>query len=228
MSVLLLHPLGLDHRSTSCLDIGEFRAPDLPGHGIGADKSFKPTRLEDVAEAVATSLTHPTHLIGFSVGGMVAMLIAHLYPERVRSLVLVATASEGSAALEERASGWREPQLDGIIRQTLFRWFGETMRSEIETYGRETLALMNPQTLAAYWSAMARFNARPYLERFSVPTTCVAAVDDVSAPPTALRELAQLIPDAEYTEVPGPHMAMLTHPVELSSAIRDHLLRNAG
>lgn len=63
---------------------------DLPGHGclVGDDP---PLSIEKMAEVVLATLTGPTHLIGYSMGGYVALHLAANHPEHVRSVVTLAT-----------------------------------------------------------------------------------------------------------------------------------------
>lgn len=72
---------------------------DLAGFGE-SDPLPGATTLPAIADAVAAFLddigeTRPAHLVGNSLGGAVAMLLALRYPDRVRTLVLVDSAGFG-------------------------------------------------------------------------------------------------------------------------------------
>jgi pimeloyl-ACP methyl ester carboxylesterase len=82
-------------------------APDLPGYGASpaAGPGFA---LEEVADGLVAGLEEagvpaPYDLVGHSMGGAIAILLAARRPERVRRLVLVAPA--GLAALPRVAAG---------------------------------------------------------------------------------------------------------------------------
>lgn len=80
--------------------------PDLPGHG----ESPAPDPKEDTFETVCRSLSelsatlhpHPLHLVGYSMGGRLALYLALRYPERFRSILLV-SSSPGLKAPEAKA-----------------------------------------------------------------------------------------------------------------------------
>ncbi|TXL01525.1 pimeloyl-[acyl-carrier protein] methyl ester esterase [Methylococcaceae bacterium HT1] len=63
---------------------------DLPGHGLSA--SITPYTLESVVDAVYAQLPeHACVLIGWSLGGNVALRLAEKYPQKIKSLVLIAS-----------------------------------------------------------------------------------------------------------------------------------------
>jgi len=77
-------------------------APDLAGHGPGPQPSDPAGYTVDaMADAVAESVEGPFHLVGYSMGGRVALTLACREPGRVLSLSLIG-ASAGLAGAGER------------------------------------------------------------------------------------------------------------------------------
>lgn len=64
---------------------------DLPGHGTRSEETYRSH--EATAREIATSIaaTHPggVHVVGFSLGAQLAILLASTYPHLVRSAVIV-------------------------------------------------------------------------------------------------------------------------------------------
>lgn len=87
-----------------CLTPGTpLAAPDLPGHGsIGSLREFDAYALPAHLSIVSRAATTPqVTLLGYSMGGRLALHWAIAHPERVRRLILVG-ASPGLATPEER------------------------------------------------------------------------------------------------------------------------------
>lgn len=83
-------------------------APDLPGHG-GTEAPADPARyamahcVADLAGLLDQLDLSAVHVLGYSLGGRVALHFAAAHPERVRALILE-SASPGLATAEERAA----------------------------------------------------------------------------------------------------------------------------
>ena len=62
---------------------------DLPGYGYSQQT---PTGLDGIVESLVTALPARCHLLGWSLGGMLALLLAVRHPQRVQSLITVASS----------------------------------------------------------------------------------------------------------------------------------------
>jgi len=97
--LVLLHPLGMDLTwwGDQFREFGPERdviAMDMPGHGLSAQPDAPPTfdMMADAMEALLESIGgKPAHLVGLSVGGMIAQTLALRRPDLVQSLTLVGT-----------------------------------------------------------------------------------------------------------------------------------------
>ena len=116
--VMLLHGFGADLNTWMFTQpaLAESRravAVDLPGHGGSAKEvgAGGPESLTDSVEGVLVALgIEQVHLVGHSMGGAVAALLALRRPERVASLTLIASAGLGA---EINGSF-----IDGFVRTT--------------------------------------------------------------------------------------------------------------
>jgi 2-succinyl-6-hydroxy-2,4-cyclohexadiene-1-carboxylate synthase len=87
-------------RTTAALG-GRYRAiaPDLPGHGLAAQR--RPASFSACAAYVRALADEPCVLVGYSMGGRIALYTALALPDLVQRLVLV-SASPGIADAAER------------------------------------------------------------------------------------------------------------------------------
>jgi len=65
---------------------------DLPGFGYSADLGIEDPGLSSWLDLMLKALPERAHLLGWSLGGMLAIRLAFLYPERVLSLITVASS----------------------------------------------------------------------------------------------------------------------------------------
>lgn len=103
--VLLLHGFGSDRMSwalqqTNLADVSSTCAIDLPAHG-GSSNDVGDGTIEFFADEIASFLeirnALPAHLIGHSLGGAIAIDLAHRRPDLVASLFLISPAGLGQA-----------------------------------------------------------------------------------------------------------------------------------
>ena len=247
-AVLLLHGWGATADANffttypALVDAYRVVAVDHRGHGRGL-RAAAPFTLEDCADDAAALLSElgidRAVLVGYSMGGPVALLMAHRHPERVAGLVLEATALEFNAGLRERVV-WRgltvlEAALrhgagDGVVQRVLreaidrqpalvpYRaWIaGEFRRghvTEIVEAGR----------------ALSRFDARRFVAAIDQPAAAIVTSKDRLVPPRKQRELAAAL-NAITFELRGDHDAPIIEDAfgPLTHAAVDHVATRAG
>ena len=134
-----------------------------PGRSGGLDR---PPSFEALADVLAGVLAHvdagPAHLVGISVGGMIAQTLALARPGLVRSLSLVATLCTFPGpvrlALRERARLSREAGMAAIVPLSQERWFPPPFRAarpDILDRAAKDLLQQDPQVHALMWETIA-------------------------------------------------------------------------
>jgi 3-oxoadipate enol-lactonase len=225
-TVLLLHPVGLD---ATCWEsqVGALVSScrvlrvDLRGHGR-SDVPPPPYTLSGFAADVDALLRQlelaPADVIGLSLGGMVAQVLALEHPADVRSLVLADTNSNLSAdarrAMVERGEAAKRGGMTSVLESTLGRWFTPGfMDSDVVARCRERLLADDVQSWAATWLAISEVNTDPRLREIRVPTLVIIGEADLSVPVSRARAMAELIPGSTFHVLAGaPHMAPLERP----------------
>ena len=209
----------------------------------GAGRSFKPPGpysiellADDAASVLRAHANEPAHVLGISMGGYVAQMLALRHPELVRSLVLGMTSAGGEGATpvpEETASIWlahagKPPE--EYARATAWLSFApgwpDEHRDEYEDILRARLEHPTPpDAWRAQFEACNVFFARSApVEKLRVPTLVVHGDADRVVPVENGRVLARRIPGARYVELAGRgHVAFLEAPTEFNAVVESFL-----
>lgn len=235
--VVLIHPVGLDlsywgGQVEALCDTHDVVAFDLPGHGRTPGSPADWTL--DVAAGCLEQVIRLTgagsaHLVGLSVGGMIAQALTLAQPGLVRSLTLIDTAAafaeEGRTAMRTRAVMAREGGMPAVLRTTIERWFTpetEARRPDLIDRVSKTLLADDPLVHAAMWDMISALDLVSQLHRITCPTLVLVGEFDPSSPPAAARVLRDNIAGAQMHVIPqASHMA----PLEKPDAINAHLVR---
>lgn len=167
---------------------------------------------DDTAGLMAALGIERAHVLGVSMGGMIAQELALNHPHRVRSLHLGCTLARPDGYSHARAAAWtqvrttlsREAALR-VIALWLFAPLTYNERPEfVETLLQNALANPYPQSLTGFLRQRDAIATHDTLERLGAircPTLVTVAEDDILVPPRFSRELAQRIPGATLTIV---------------------------
>ena len=203
-------------------------AVDLPGHGHSAP--ITPCTLDAMVDAVDAAIgeaAQPLAVLGWSMGGLVAMRMAISRPARVGRLALVCTTPRFVAgadwphALSLETLARFGDELHVGWKQTVQRFLALQVHNSEQ--GRATLAALRgalwargeppPHVLAETLDVLTTSDLRADAARIAQPTLVVAGSRDTLCLPAAGRWLAAEIPDARFHEIPGSgHAPFLSHP----------------
>jgi 3-oxoadipate enol-lactonase len=175
------------------------------------------TTAEMAADAVSLlgALNIPrAHVVGVSMGGMIAQEIALRYPERVNKLLLCCTCSEASEANKRLYRIWQETAptlgLPQMMKEVLLWCFTPEFFQEHPQAARETEEALTgiSQPVEAYLSqlySIQEHNATSRLGGISAPTLVLGAPNDLIFPPFQSRQLHEGIPGStlRFTEHGG-------------------------
>ncbi len=223
-------------------------AVDLPGHG----RSSAPAKLscysvealaESVAGLAAAVPDGPCHVVGYSMGGRIALALAAAHPHVCRSLTLVSA----TAGIDDQAERARRRQADEALadrigqhglEQFVQDWMAapmwDTLRARLsETEWEASMhqrRSCDPVGLANSLRAAGTGSMTPLwdcLTAIAVPTLVVCGELDAKFVELG-RQMNDLLPNSELAVMPGVgHAAHLEAPDSCARAIAKHLAASA-
>lgn len=213
-------------------------ALDLPGHGSGpiSDDPADYTMAAAVA-GVVSATAHLEHfaLVGYSMGGRVALHVALAHPHRVAALALIGTRA-GIADPAERAERIAADEaLADRIESEGIEWFADywadrplfaTQRTRLSAHQQAELRAQrlacHPQGLAQSLRGMGAGEVEPIgcrLSEMPMPCTLIAGSDDAKFAAIA-QQMAAAMPRAIVRCIPDAgHAAHLEAPDATAAAV---------
>lgn len=209
-------PLAQRYRVIRCDFRGQLMTPEEPPVDV-AEHAADVVALLDHLEVEAA------HLVGTSYGGVIGTLVAARWPDRVRSLVSIASADGFDDVMAVEVARWREAcllSLQGPDRGMLSDAFEGAVyspaylgshRAERAERRRQVAALPDTwfQGLAALLGYAPSMSIRDELDKVRCPTLIVAAELDRFVPFDRTRSLARRIEGAKFALMEGAGHAVV-------------------
>jgi pimeloyl-ACP methyl ester carboxylesterase len=233
-TVVLLHGVGLDH--TMWEPVAELLAarftiiaPDLPGHG--SRRPVEPgITLDGLVEGIVGEIPPGSHLVGFSLGALVAQHLAVHRPGLVATLTSVSsvcrrTPDERAAVLARLRSA--QANFGASAAASIHRWYGGTEVDHDRIRRTEaTLLANNVLSFVSCYRVFATADAEiaPELGRITVPTLAMTGANDPGSTPEMSRRLASAIPNCRALVIPGArHMLPVERPETFADCLTNFI-----
>jgi len=234
-TVVLIHGAGFDH-SAWALHSRYFAhhgfsvlVPDLPGHGRSAGPALR--TIAEMADWMAALLDEAratkAHLVGHSMGSLIALETSARHPQKVSALGLIGTAAAMTVGpdLLKAAEANDQAAIDMVSIWGL--GFGAELGGSLapglwmHSGTQRVLQACAPGVLFSDLSACNSYSdALAAAAKVTVPTTLVIGERDMMTPAKAGKALAAAIPNARTVVLErAGHMLMSERPDELLAAL---------
>jgi|SRR5690554_1190783 len=174
------------------------------------------------------------HLVGVSMGGMIAQEFAIQYPSRLRSLTLIATHPGGvhvfpkPMGLYYFSKAFRGSPSSRLkaMRAMLYpkEYVDEVGKEALAERMRQMMGSPAPmETVRAHFLAILRHRTVHRLHQISAPTLIIRPIKDILVNPAASLTLHRKIRGSKLLEIPGSgHGLLFQSADEVNAALRAH------
>lgn len=205
----------------------------MDNRGAGRTVVENDFNLDDIALDVVSVWDHlkidRSHLLGISMGGMIAQWVAIHYLERVQRLVLVSTCPNRTFIRDDGSYAWSDNEKQIVEKLTGYfsagflagnRLLVEAMAKQMAKSARDGAFLQNS---SRQMQALEGFNALPLLSRIIAKTLILHGSEDGIVRPEAASLLAQEITGSTLKIFLGAgHLLLAERPKELYGVSLDY------
>ena len=243
-TIVLINGLADDHQ-TWVLQMDDFLAEGyrvlrFDNRGIGASSKpagpYSSRMLADDAKALADSLgLTGFHLMGVSMGGMIAQEYALAYPGDLHSVAFACTYAAPGPFCSRMFAMWADlaPVLGvPFVMRDVTLWaftvpFFEQRTAELEEF--ETAMRYMDQPVHAYLAQLAVIQEHDTVSRLgeiTTPALVMAGEQDILIPVSLSRRIHEGIPGSEWATTKGGHGCVWEHPAEFNRTYLDFVRRH--
>jgi 3-oxoadipate enol-lactonase len=239
-AVLFLHGIGGDAECfrPQLAHFGrEFRAIAWNMPGYGGTPLLPRTTFPTLADAVAALLDARgiarVHLVGHSLGGMIAQEFAVRHPGSLASLTLSGTTAafgKPDGAFQQEFIRQRLAPLEAgkamadLAASLVGGLIGPAPDPAGMAIALASMSRVPPETYRAALECLVGFDRRDALPHIAVPTLLIAGGADTTAPAAVMERMAAKIPGARFVALPGAgHLANLEQPAVFNRVLEDFL-----
>ena len=220
-----------------------FKTILIDNRGTGqSDKPEKPFSMAEMAADAASVLDHANidraHVMGISMGGMIAQEFALNHPARLRGLVLGCTVCgfahsvsgdpETLAALQVNPNEPLAAQVERLLAACCAKPFLASARGQAVLKERVAEVMNYPitplYTYQLHWGAVGGFDTFDRLPQIKAPTLVITGTSDLLVPDANSDIIRERIPGARIHKLPGAgHVFFWEAPEDTAMAVTKFL-----
>ena len=209
---------------------------DAPGYGGSDDLSIEAPSAADYADVLAQLLAHlempEAHLVGISLGALMAAAFAARRPTMVTSLVLsnVATGhahrdpAERKARLDARLDDMATLGAEGLANKRSPKLMGPNASDEACSKVQDLMSRLRPGGYAQAARMLSQEDIFAHLKTWAGPTLVIASTDDVVTPLDSVRTVAEARPGCRFEVIDGAgHQPQIEAPQRFNAIVEAFL-----
>jgi pimeloyl-ACP methyl ester carboxylesterase len=229
--LVFIHGAGDSHlvwngQVAACADIAQAMALDLPGHGrsTGAPRPTVAEYARVIRDFLDARGIAQATIVGTSMGGAIAQMVALDYPERVAGLGLVATGAKLRVA-PAFLSGFDE-NFEKTAQLLVENYYADFPPDDLVAKSLGQLMTSGAAVTRNDYAACDVFDVRERLGEIRAPTLVLCGRADRMTPVKYSEYLAAHILHAELSIIEhAGHMVMLEQPAQINDALRTWLAK---
>ena len=244
-TLICLHGIGGDHQSfapqsESLSEHYRVVAWNLPGYqnSVPLEQCSFELLTNTLAQFIDALEVGRAHLLGQSIGGMIAQDLFHRYPDyfssgKVRSLILAATTAAFGGRDDSFKQAFLEARLkpldEGMTMQQIAQAaipsiVGDDVDARLIKMGIDSMAAIDSNVYRDVLRCLVTFDRREAWRQINCPTLLVAGSKDTNAPAATVEKMADKLPQARYEAIQGAgHLVNLEKGDAFNDAVKSFL-----
>ncbi len=233
--IVFIHGVGLDHNIWDP-QINEFDNTvliyDILGHGrtpLNKEKISFDDFSDQIIDLIDELKFSKIHLIGFSIGSLIARNFATRFSDRLKSLTLLCSIFNRSdneqKIVNERFEQTKKDKK--LTKDALNRWFNKDFIEKNPLISDKIFSILNNNNMENFikvYSLFVNHKDNEKFENINVKTLVMTGEGDVGSTPEMSDNLSKKIKNSEVKIIPvGKHLCSIECSYDVNKEIKDHI-----
>jgi len=233
--IVFIHGVGLDHNIWDP-QINEFDNTvliyDILGHGrtpLNKEKISFDDFSDQIIDLIDELKFSKIHLVGFSIGSLIARNFATRFSDRLKSLTLLCSIFNRSdneqKIVNERFEQTKKDKK--LTKDALNRWFNKDFIEKNPLISDKIFSILNNNNMDNFikvYSLFVNHKDNEKFENINVKTLVMTGEGDVGSTPEMSDNLSKKIKNSEVKIIPvGKHLCSIECSYDVNKAIKDHI-----
>lgn len=213
---------------------GKYRVVRYDSRGHGGSEAWGPYSLEVLADDAVALMDAlgigKAHYGGVSLGGMTAIGVGLLHPDRVHSIIpcdaRAQTNDDGNKAWQGRIEAVIKTGIEAIVEDSINRWVAKSFFADKAKHER-LRGIVRGTSVPGYIGssqALQGLNYGARLGEIRVPALYLTGEEDKGASPEVMKAMCDATPGAKFVAIPDcGHLSSFEQPKAVAAAIDSYI-----